>query len=168
MRRIVHILFDSTLKIKYLVRAGFLIGKFGSFGKLISVLIDKVLYLFFSMEVCSRFVDVQNLIVSHSVGVVLGGTGIKCTGTLRVASGVVFGVDMNDNTNLKRPAFNVDGDLTVGANAVIIGPTQFTGPVVVGALTFLKLSGAQKGTYVGNPARCLKNDIDVKKNPVAE
>lgn len=155
MRRFFHVLFDPTIKIKYLVRLGFLLGRYGIIGKFLSLLIDKALCLFYAMEVCSRFVDVKDLQVGHSVGVVLGGTGIKCTGTLRVASGVVFGIDMDSNTNISRPAFNVRGDLTVGSNAVIIGPTQFDGTVVVGALAFLKSHEVHEGVYVGNPCRKL-------------
>lgn len=168
MRRYIHLFFDPTIKIKYLVRAGFLFGRYGFIGKFISVLIDKVVYFVYAMEVCSRFVDVKDLQVGHSVGVVLGGTGIRCTGTLRVASGVVFGVDINGDTKIRRPAFSVIGDLTVGANAVIIGPTQFTGSVTIGALSFLKLSEVRTGVYVGNPVRRLTDDINDQRDSLAQ
>jgi serine acetyltransferase len=126
-------------------------------GKALSILIDNMLLTLFGIEVRSTSLQIGRLIVGHSTGVVLGGNGIRCTGTLLVSSGVVF-------ARRHRPSdqpdpeffFDIDGDLTVGANSVLMGPLKVKGPVTIGALTLVSHDITEPGTYVGMPARRLE------------
>lgn len=125
-------------------------------GRALSIFADNLLLLFYGIEVTSPSLAIGRLVIGHSTGVVLGGNGIRCTGTLHVSSGVVFarryGRAGGDEPG---PFFDFEGDVTVGANAVLLGPLKIKGPVTIGALTLVAHDISEPGTYVGQPARRL-------------
>lgn len=125
-------------------------------GRAASILLDNLLLPLYGIEVASRSLSINRLVVGHSTGVVLGGNGIRCTGTLHIGSGVVFARRFSD-PSVPDPEwfFDIDGDLTVGANSVLLGPLKIKGPVTVGALSLVAHDIDQPGAYVGQPARRL-------------
>ncbi len=125
-------------------------------GRPLSILTDNLMLALYGIELTSPSLQVNKLIVGHSTGVVLGGNGIRCTGTLHLSSGVVF-ARRNRPAPQEEPEFffDIDGDLTIGANSVLLGPLKVKGPVIIGALTLVSHDIDEPGTYVGMPARRL-------------
>lgn len=127
-------------------------------GKVLAVLIDNLILYFFSLEVASESLNVNKLIIGHSTGVVLGGNGIKCSGELRVSSGVVFARRYQDQALDNTSAFfEIEGDLTIGANSVLLGPLFIKGPTIIGALSLVTKDILEPGVYVGSPARKIRD-----------
>lgn len=125
-------------------------------GKALSVLADNALLYLYGIEVTSSSLAVGKLVIGHSTGVVLGGNGIRCSGTLHINSGVVFARRYSGGRDEPEAFFDIEGDLTVGANAVLLGPLKIRGPVTIGALTLVSKDIAEPGVYVGQPARRLE------------
>ena len=127
-------------------------------GKLFAVLIDNSILYFFSLEVTSESLNVNKLTIGHSTGVVLGGNGIKCSGELHVSSGVVFARRYQDHTVDNTLAFfEIEGDLTIGANSVLLGPLFIKGPTIIGALSLVTKDILEPGVYIGSPARKIRD-----------
>jgi serine acetyltransferase len=161
VKKVLFKILDSTSHIALLVSTSKKFYGMGRIGRLISRLIDKAIRIWYGMELSSFSINVKNLSVGHSVGLVLGGNGITVTGTLRVNSGVVFGrkqlPDLDSFLNSTEPDFfYCNGDLTVGANAVLLGPLKIEGPTVIGAGSVVIKDIAIPGVYVGNPLRRVK------------
>lgn len=154
-----------SIQIDFLIRLSRSTSKFGVFGKTISIALDNLMLTLYGIELTSRTLDIKQLVVGHSTGVVLGGNGIRCTGKLHLSSGVVFARRYSLNAGIEPDVFfDIQGDLTVGANTVILGPIKICGPVTLGALTLVTRDILEPGIYVGNPAR----KIDKRLRPVAD
>ncbi len=161
MKKYLRIFYLSSIQINFLIKVSAFLSNKSIIGKGMSVFLDNLLLYFFGMEVVSRSIAVSTLIVGHSTGVVLGGNGIRCTGTLHVSSGVVFarryGGSEESSINSSEPMFVIDGDITVGANSVLLGPLSIKGPVIVGALSLVAHDITEPGVYVGSPARKIRD-----------
>jgi len=154
---------DTSGHIALIIKISKFLYSYGILGRLSSRLIDKVIRIIYCMEVSSFSIDVNELSVGHSVGVVLGGNGIKVDGTLRVASGVVFGRKLlpnlheyHEHSYKEEIFFKCNGDLTVGANTVLLGPISIAGPTFIGAMSLVDRDITEPGTYVGNPLRRIR------------
>jgi serine acetyltransferase len=158
MKRYLRVFYLSNVQIALLVRLSRQLERIPLFGRAFSIIIDNTMLLLYGIEVISRSVDVKDLVVGHSTGVVLGGNGIRCTGMLHVSSGVVFGRRYATSAQAdseQTPFFDIDGDLQVGANSVLLGPLRIKGPTVIGALSLVAHDITEPGVYVGSPARRL-------------
>ena len=156
MKRTLRLLYSTTAQIGAGVAVSQWCARLPVVGKALSVLIDNVMLALYGIELASRSLQVKKLIVGHSTGVVLGGNGIRCTGTLHLSSGVVFARRMARNGEVEpEHFFDIDGDLFVGANSVLLGPLKIKGPTTIGALTLVSKDIEEPGTYVGMPARRL-------------
>jgi serine acetyltransferase len=149
-------LYVTTAQISRLIRVSKWVAGFGPAGRALSIWIDNLMLALYGIEVVSGSLDVANLVVGHSTGVVLGGNGIRCTGTLHLSSGVVFGRRYGDGSGAT-PMFNIEGDATVGANSVLLGPLTIRGPVIIGALSLVTKDITEPGVYVGSPARKVRD-----------
>jgi serine acetyltransferase len=158
-----QILYLTTVQINALIRWSVWLAKFGIIGRACSIWCDNLMLALYGIEVASRSLAVQKLVVGHSTGVVLGGNGIRCSGTLHVSSGVVFARRYSDRSkmvdSLHQPMFIIDGDLTVGANSVLLGPLTIKGPVIIGALSLVTADIIEPGIYVGCPARKVRDIV---------
>jgi serine acetyltransferase len=155
----------SSIQIDFLIRLSRAASRFGVFGKAISIALDNLMLTLYGIELTSRKLDIKHLVVGHSTGVVLGGNGIRCTGKLHLSSGVVFARRYSSDAGPEPEVFfDIEGDLTVGANTVILGPAKICGPVTLGALTLVTRDILEPGVYVGTPAR----KIDERRHPVAD
>lgn len=144
----------SSIQIDFLIRLSRSVSKFGVLGKITSIALDNLMLTLYGIELTSRTLDIKQLVVGHSTGVVLGGNGIRCTGRLHLSSGVVFARRYSLNAGAEPDVFfDIQGDLTVGANTVILGPIKIRGPVTLGALTLVTGDIVEPGIYVGTPAR---------------
>lgn len=156
MKQAFRLFYSTGVQVRFLIRLSANVRKAWIPGKILSMLIDNLLLALYGLEVTSSSIHVENLIVGHSTGVVLGGNGIRCTGTLHLSSGVVFarryGAAEGPDPEV---FFDIDGDLTIGSNSVLLGPLKIKGPVVIGALTLVSHDIAEPGTYVGTPAKRL-------------
>ncbi|MDE2427267.1 MAG: hypothetical protein KGM99_00970 [Burkholderiales bacterium] len=152
-----RLFYSTTSQISIIIRLSRYASKFGILGKFLSILLDNALLHLYGIELSSRTLDIKNLIVGHSTGVVLGGNGIRCTGTLRISSGVVFGRRYDSSKPIEQNGvfFDVDGDLTIGSNSVLLGPLKIKGPVTIGALSLVTHDITEPGNYVGIPVRKL-------------
>lgn len=156
MKNRLRFLYLTTTQIDILIRWSKACHPHGIIGKATSILLDNLILYLFGAEVCSASLEVKKLIVGHSTGVVLGGNGIRCTGTLHISSGVVFARRYStpqDQSLEDKPFFDIDGDLTVGANSVLLGPLKVKGPVVIGAMSLVTHDIDTPGVYVGIPAK---------------
>lgn len=161
MKKILTKILDSTVHIAFIVQMSKSLYQYGAVGRLLSRVLDKFIRVWYGMELSSYSINVEKLMVGHSVGVVLGGNGIKVNGILRVNSGVVFGRKhlpaMNSSIiNTDPDFFFCNGDLTVGANAVLLGPIRIEGPTIIGAGSLVTKDITTAGIYVGNPLRRIK------------
>jgi serine acetyltransferase len=144
----------SSIQIAFLIRLSRSASRFGVFGKAISIALDNLMLTLYGIELTARTLDIKQLVVGHSTGVVLGGNGIRCTGRLHLSSGVVFARRYSLDAGTEPDVFfDIHGDLTVGANTVILGPIKICGPVTLGALTLVTRDILEPGVYIGTPAR---------------
>ena len=130
------------------------------FGKILSTVFDNLILYIFSLETTSSSLEINNLIIGHSTGVVLGGNGIRSNGDLHISSGGVFARRYNQSKtidNNKDYFFDIDGDLTVGANSVLLGPLSIKGPTIIGALSVVTKDIIDPGVYVGSPAKKIRD-----------
>lgn len=122
-------------------------------GKIFSIMTDRLMLTLYGIELTSTSLQVNKLAVGHSTGVVLGGNGIRCTGTLHISSGVVFGRRYASDRPEPDHFFDIEGDLTIGSNSVLLGPLKIKGPTIIGAMTLVTHDIIEPGIYVGTPAR---------------
>ena len=156
-RNIVKYFYSHQDQIEALIRISRWCSNLGLPGKVVSMIFDKLMLTMFGLEVTSSSIDVNRLIVGHSTGVVLGGNGIRCTGTLHVSSGVVFGRKYSANSVVEPDHFfDIDGNLTVGSNTVILGPSKIKGPAIIGAQSLVNGDILEPGVYVGCPAKKIR------------
>jgi serine acetyltransferase len=159
MKKYLRIFYLTSTQIKAIMRASAFLARKGVLGKALATLLDNSLLHWYGMEAVSASIDVRNLVIGHSTGVVLGGNGIRCTGTLHLSSGVVFGrrYGASDEDGVKRPMFVIEGDATIGANTVLLGPLSIKGPVIIGALSLVTHDITEPGVYVGVPAKKIRD-----------
>lgn len=125
-------------------------------GKFASTICDNFVLYIFGTELTSSSLDIDQLVIGHSTGVVLGGNGIRCTGTLNLSSGVVFGRRYGEpKASDPDPFFDLHGDISIGANSVLLGPLKIVGPTIIGAMTLVTHDIEKPGVYVGIPAKRL-------------
>lgn len=156
MKKFLQGIYVSSVQISFLIRVSRRISRLGIVGKTVSVMLDNLMLTLYGIELTSQSLDIKELVIGHSAGVVLGGNGIRCTGKLHVSSGVVFARRFSTKTMSDSPFFfDIDGDLTVGANTVILGPVKIKGPVILGALTLVTSDNLEPGVYVGIPAKMI-------------
>ena len=156
MKRLLRYLYLTSYQINALIALSRAFAKLPLVGKALSILTDNLMLTLYGIELTSRSLDIRKLVVGHSTGVVLGGNGIRCSGTLHLSSGVVFGRRYG-RSDAPEPEvfFDIDGDLTIGANSVLLGPLRIKGPTTIGALTLVAHDIEVPGVYVGTPARRL-------------
>lgn len=160
MKQVLRLFYSTTTQIGVAVRISRSFARVPVIGKAISILIDNLMLTLYGIELSSRTLTINKLIVGHSTGVVMGGNGIHCTGTLHLSSGVVFARRKANSTESDpHPFFDIDGDLFVGANSVLLGPLKIKGPVTIGALTLVSSDIDEPGVYVGMPARRLPDAV---------
>ena len=157
MKEALRYLYLTSYQIRALVRLSRGLSRIPLVGKALSILTDNLMLTLYGIELSSRTLQVGELVIGHSTGVVLGGNGIRCTGTLQVSSGVVFArrYGASDEPDPEF-FFDIDGDLTVGANSVLLGPLRIAGPTTIGALSLVSRDIATPGVYVGTPAKRLE------------
>lgn len=153
MKNLLRGIYLSSIQIDFLIRVSRAVSKFGLVGKSISIALDNLMLTLYGIELTSRTLNIKELVIGHSTGVVLGGNGIRCTGKLHLSSGVVFARKYSSINSLEPEIFfDIEGDLTVGANTVILGPVKIKGPVTLGALTLVTDEVLEPGIYAGAPA----------------
>lgn len=156
MKRYFRLFYLTTAQIGALIKFSQTLRHIPWVGKALSIATDNLILTLYGIEVTSASLNVANLVVGHSTGVVLGGNGIRCTGTLHISSGVVFARRYTSSDGPDPEAFfDIDGDLTIGSNSVLLGPLKIRGPVTIGALTLVSRDIEEPGVYVGTPARKL-------------
>lgn len=155
MKRVLRLFYSTTSQIDAWIRISKFVARVPLLGKLLSVWTDNLMLALYGIELTSTSLRIKQLIVGHSTGVVLGGNGIRCNGTLHLSSGVVFGRRYSDGRPEPEHFFDIDGDLTIGSNSVLLGPLKIKGPVIIGALTLVTHDITEPGIYVGIPAKRL-------------
>jgi serine acetyltransferase len=157
VKKYMRFFYQPGIQVVGLIKLSKFLRKLPLLGKIISVFIDNLIFYFFSLEVTSPNVEVKSLTIGHATGVVLGGNGIRSSGNLHVSSGVVFARRYQDNSDDISPYFDIEGDLTVGANSVLLGPLTIKGPTIIGALSLVTKDILEPGVYVGTPAKKIRD-----------
>ncbi|MEM6474690.1 MAG: DapH/DapD/GlmU-related protein [Pseudomonadota bacterium] len=133
-------------------------------GRYLAMIVDRSLLKRYGLEVTSYRVKVRQLQASHPSGVLLGGNGIVSDGRVAVMSGVKFVGPSPDNPEyLARhksgDVFRLGDNVVIGANSVVVGPVDICDNVVIGAMSLVNRSITEPGTYVGIPAKRIKEDV---------
>lgn len=159
LKHLLRVFYQTSYQINIIIKMSKALSRLPIFGKVLSVYLDLFILFVYGMEVTSRSLHINSLIIGHSTGVVLGGNGIYCDGKLHVSSGVVFArryVERVENDSERKAFFHIDGDITIGANSVVLGPVSIQGPVIIGAMSLVAEDLHVPGVYVGCPARLIK------------
>jgi serine acetyltransferase len=163
MKERLGILYLASKQIDLIIKWSSFCAKAGFLGRAISVCLDNLLLTLYGLEVTSKSLEIRQLSVGHSTGVVLGGNGIRCSGTLHVSSGVVFArrysLEQSAREQPIKPMFVINGDLTIGANSVLLGPLSIEGPTIIGALSLVTKNITEPGVYVGCPAKKIRDTL---------
>ena len=158
LKKYLRIFYQPGIQAYALIKLSATVRRVPVVGKVLSIFIDNFLLYFFALEVTSSSIHVNSLVIGHSTGVVLGGNGISSNGTLHVSSGVVFaGRYQGDGKHANSEFFEIDGDLTIGANSVLLGPLFIKGPTIIGALSLVTKDILVPGVYVGSPAKRIRD-----------
>lgn len=133
-------------------------------GRFLAMIVDRTLLLRYGVDVTSYRVKVRELQISHPSGVLLGGNGIVSDGRVAVNSGVKFvGPAPDDADYLARHAtgdvFRLGDNVVIGANTVLVGPLEICDNVVIGAMSLVNRSITEPGTYVGIPAKRIRDEV---------
>ena len=119
IKKILRIIYHRPTQIRCLINLSKQCSGLPYVGLGASLMLDNLVHYLFGIEVSSRTLDIVELHVGHSTGVVLGGNGIKCNGKLHVSSGVVFGRKYYDPNKSKNYFFDIDG---VSWTSVVVSP----------------------------------------------
>ncbi|MEQ9638101.1 MAG: hypothetical protein RLW68_18740 [Devosia marina] len=133
-------------------------------GKPISLILDRLLLVFYGIDLQSASVSVGRLLISHPAGILLGGNGLVSPGRVAIMSGVcLVGRSPSDPAYLERhktkSVFRFGDNVVIGAGSVIIGPIDICDNVTIGAMSLVNKSIVEPGVYVGVPVRRIKTDI---------
>ena len=133
-------------------------------GRPLSFLVDRLLLLTCGLDVMSFSIDVRELSISHPVGVLLGGNGIRSSGRVAVMAGVKFvGRSPSDPEYLRRHAeqrvFQLGDNVVIGANSVVVGPVDICDNVLIAAMSLVNRSITEPGLYGGIPVRKLRDEV---------
>lgn len=133
-------------------------------GRFIAMFVDRTLLWRFGVDVTSYRVRVASLQISHPSGVLLGGNGIVSDGRVAVNSGAKFvGPAPDDGDYLARHAsgdvFRLGDNVVIGANCVLVGPLDICDNVIIGAMSLVNRSITEPGTYVGVPAKRIREEV---------
>ena len=83
----------------------FLADRIPVLGRVLSMILDRLLVVFYGVDVTSQNMFVADLRIPHPVGVLLGGNGMRSDGTVVINSGVKFvGRSPRNTTYLERHA----------------------------------------------------------------
>lgn len=156
LKSLLRYLYLTSKQVLLFIKLSKALGKTPIFGRFFSIVVDNFILYLYGAEIKSSSLDIKELIIGHSTGVVLGGNGISCSGKLHMSSGVVFGRRYEDPI-INAPMFKIDGDLSIGANSVLLGPLSIKGPVIIGAMSLVTKDIKEPGIYVGVPVRKIKD-----------
>lgn len=80
IRSCLRIFYLTSEQINFFILVSKFFSKFSIPRKVISIIIDNAILGLYGIELTSRTISVNELLVGHSTGVVLGGNGIYCSG----------------------------------------------------------------------------------------
>ena len=142
----------------------FLADRIPVLGRVVSMILDRLLMLTYGVDVTSQNIFVADLRISHPGGVLLGGNGIRSNGTVVINSGVKFvGRSPQDRTYLERHAqkrvFDLGHNVVFGTSTVVVGPVTICDNVVIAAMSLVNKDITEPGVYAGVPARKISDQI---------
>lgn len=156
-------LYESQLRV--LIRIGYLVGnKIPYIGRPMSMLLDRLLFILYGIDLACFSVNVHYLSIAHPGGILLGGNGIRCSGKLAIMSGVKFvAKEPDDETYLALHAiqevFKIGDNVVIGANTVIMGPVEICKDVIIGTQSLVNKNITEPGVYVGCPVRKVEGSV---------
>ena len=142
----------------------FLADRIPVLGRVLSMILDRLLVVFYGVDVTSQNMFVADLRIPHPVGVLLGGNGMRSDGTVVINSGVKFvGRSPRNTTYLERHAqkrvFEFGHNVVFGANAVVVGPVTICDNVVIATMSLVNKDITEPGVYAGVPVRKISDEI---------
>lgn len=167
MKRALLALWSLDSHIRFWIGLGHWLGnRLPVIGLPLSMIVDRIVLVFYNLDGASRNVFVPDLRIGHPLGVLLGGNGIRSRGTLVVNAGVKFvGKAPDDAEYLARHAekrvFDFGHNVVIGSNTVVIGPVTICDNVVVGAMSLVNRDITEPGTYAGCPARKISDEVSL-------
>lgn len=142
----------------------YFIRNFSIFGKILAMLMDRLLLFFYGLDMNSNTINVKHLSISHPNGVLLGGNGIYSNGRVVIMSGVKFGGKSPSNKEYLvmhkiQKVFELGDNVVIGSNSTIIGPIKICDNVIIGAMSLVNKSINEPGVYVGIPVKKVSGKI---------
>jgi serine acetyltransferase len=133
-------------------------------GRFIGMFIDRLILIFFGIDLWSFSVDVKHLSIAHPVGIMFGGVGVYSEGRVVVMSGVKFGgARPSDPLFLERSragrTFVLGDNVVISTGSILLGPLTICDNVVIGAMSLVNRSIDEPGVYAGCPARKISDEV---------
>ena len=165
MKRLLLKIWSLDSQIRGLLRLGFwLAHSVPLIGRALSLVLDRLLLIFYGLDVTSRTIRVRSLSVGHPVGVLLGGNGIRSNGTVIVNAGVKFvGHSPRNERYLQlhkeQRVFELGHNVVIGANSTIVGPVRICDNVVIATMSLVNKDITEPGLYAGIPVKRISDRI---------
>jgi len=142
----------------------FLADRIPVLGRVVSMLLDRLLVIVYGVDVTSQNMFVTDLRIPHPAGVLLGGNGIRSEGTVVINAGVKFvGRSPRNAAYLERHAqkrvFELGHNVVFGANTVVVGPVRICDNVVIATMSLVNKDITEPGGYAGVPVRKISDEI---------
>ena len=147
----------------FIVLARFFHYRVPLIGRIVAMLVDRLVFILYNVDLTSSRVDIARLSISHPAGVLLGGNGIRSPGRVVVMSGVKF-IARKPNAPDYLAAhqagcvFKLGDNVVLGVGTTVVGPIEICDNVIVGAMSLVNRSISESGTYVGIPARKISDE----------
>lgn len=127
-------------------------------GRYIIMVMDRVLYVVYGIDMDSSSIRVKALSIAHPSGVLLGGNGIVSEGRVAVLADVKFvGKSPSDPKYVERHrqknVFALGDNVVIGTGVTILGPVTICDNVIIGAMSLVNKDILEPGTYTGVPAK---------------
>ena len=150
---------------KHIKLSRFIYYKIPILGRLISLTMDRLLFILYGIEMMSFSINVSKLSITHPGGVLLGGNGVFSNGRVVIMSGVKFGGrSPNDELYLKKHSqqrvFELGDNVVIGTSSTILGPITICDNVLIASMSLVNKSIQEPGVYAGVPVKKISDQIN--------
>lgn len=133
-------------------------------GRPMSMILDRLLLFSYGIDLMSDSIKVEQLSISHPVGVLLGGNGIVSRGRVAIMAGAKFVARKPSDPaylerHRQRRVFDLGDNVVIGSNTVVVGPVDICDNVTIGSMSLVNRSITEPGLYVGCPVRKVSGEI---------
>lgn len=149
---------------KHIKLSRFFYYKIPLLGRLMSLAMDRFLFVLYGIELMSFSINVSKLSITHPGGILLGGNGVFSTGRVVIMSGVKFGgKSPNDLLYLEKHkqqrVFELGDNVVIGTSTTLLGPINICDNVLIASMSLVNKSIKEPGVYAGIPVTKISDQI---------